>query len=306
MENLSIQPEKKIIIADFTKKAIVFLVTLFLFIVFSVSIFISAPAAFPKGIIIHIEKGENLKTLSFELKNKKIIRSRVFFEASVVAYRGEKHIEVGDYLFENRLNVFEVARRIVQKDRRLASIKITIPEGYDNLQIAELAFLKLKNFDKEKFLVQAKEGYLFPDTYFFFSSDDEGDVLKNMSDNFERKIKTVKPEIILSGKSESDIIIMASIIERESKGSVDRGYISGILWNRINKDMPLQVDASLDTYKEKGLPKYPISNPGLEAIKAAIHPVLSNYLYYLHDKNGIIHYSRTFEEHKKNKFRYLK
>ena len=99
---------------------------------------------------------------------------------------------------------------------------------------------------------------------------------------------------------------MASIIEREAKGDSDRGYISGILWNRINKNMPLQVDAALKTYKTKGLPEQPICNPGLEAIKAAIHPVLSNYLYYLHDKNGVIHYAKTFEEHKKNKLKYLK
>ena len=127
-----------------------------------------------------------------------------------------------------------------------------------------------------------------------------------MSDNFERKIKTVRSDIVSSGKSENAIITMASIIEREAKGDIDRGYISGILWNRINKKMPLQVDASPDTYKVKGLPENPICNPGMEAIKASIHPVLSNYLYYLHDRNGIIHYAKTFEEHKKNKLKYLK
>jgi UPF0755 protein len=203
------------------------------------------------------------------------------------------------------LPVFEIARRIVQKDRRLASVKLTIPEGFDVSEIAESTSLKLKNFDKEKFLLEAKEGYLFPDTYFFFSSDDEVDVLKYMSDNFERKIKQVLPEIISSGKTESAIITMASLIEKEAKGDVDRGYISGILWNRISKKMPLQVDSAMETYKTIGLPKGPICNPGMASIKAAIHPIASDYLYYLHDKNGVIHYARTFEEHKRNKLKYL-
>ena len=69
--------------------------------------------------------------------------------------------------------------------------------------------------------------------------------------------------------------------------------------------MLLQVDAAPETYKTKGLPTNPICNPGLKAIEAAIHPLNSTYLYYLHDKNGIIHYAKTFAEHKQNKIKYL-
>ena len=305
MENLPIQDNLN---SEFfnSKKLYFFVVAFFLFIVFFYFLFFSAPFSFPKGIVVSIEKGENLRELSFDLKEKKIIRSRVSFEAFVILCGGEKHIAIGDYLLENKLPVFEIARRIVQKDRRLASVKITIPEGFNVKEIGDLAFSKLKNFNKEDFLTKAKEGYLFPDTYFFFSSDNEEDVLKYLSDNFERKIKQVLSEIASSGKSESEIIIMASIIEKEAKGDADRGYISGILWNRIKKNMPLQVDAAMETYKTKGLPMNPICNPGMESIKASIYPIVSNYLYYLHDKNGMIHYAKTFEEHKKNKLRYLK
>ena len=168
--------------------------------------------------------------------------------------------------------------------------------------------LKLANFNKDKFLLEAKdkEGYLFPDTYFFLNNANETDVIKSMSDNFEKKINPLLSEIISSGKTEKEIIIMASIIEREAKGEIDRDVISGILWKRISIGMPLQVDAAPETYKVKGLPKSPICNPGLEAIKASIHPQSSPYLYYLHDKDGNIHYARTFAEHKKNKLKYLK
>lgn len=278
-----------------------------LFVSFVIYYFLfSAPLKFPNGIVVEVNKGENLRELSLDLKNKKIIRSRFTFETFLIIYGGERYISTGDYFFEGKLPVFEVARRIAKKDRRLASVRITIPEGFSNLQISESVSLKLKNFNKKLFLEKAKQGYLFPDTYFFFSSDDEQDVLKYLNENYIRKMKNIKNEIYSSGKTEKEIVVMASIIEKEAKGDNDRGYISGILWNRIKKNMPLQVDAALETYKTRGLPEEPICNPGMEAIKASIYPIPSNYLYYLHDKNGQIYYAKTFEEHKKNKAKYLK
>jgi UPF0755 protein len=292
--------------SSFTRKLFFYFLIFLLFIFSFYYLFFTAPLGFPKGYVLSIQQGENLRSISLDLKNKNIISSRISFEAFVIMYGGEKHLAIGDYLFENKLPVYEVARRIVEKDRRLASIKITIPEGYNVSEIVDLASTKLKNFNNERFLLNAKEGYLFPDTYLFFSSDDDREVLKYMTENFSRKIKLFKNEITVSGKTEEDIIIMASIIEREAKGDSDRAYISGILWNRISKNMPLQVDAAPITYKTKGLPNAPISNPGIESIKASIHPSLSNYLFYLHDKDGLIHYARNFEEHKKNKQKYLK
>jgi UPF0755 protein len=99
---------------------------------------------------------------------------------------------------------------------------------------------------------------------------------------------------------------MASILEGEANGNLDAPTISGILWKRISLGMPLQVDVDKKTYREKGLPQNPLNNPGLVSIKAAIKPEKSNYLYYLHDKGGIVHYAVTFEEHKQNINKYLK
>ena len=99
---------------------------------------------------------------------------------------------------------------------------------------------------------------------------------------------------------------MASILEGEANGKEDIYIISGILWKRINLGMPLQVDVDKSTYKEKGLPSEPLNNPGLLAIKAAMAPESSVYLYYLHDEDGVVHFARSFEEHKKNINDYLK
>jgi len=269
--------------------------------------FLNAPVDFPIGTIVKIEQGMSLSNVSFLLEEQHIIRSRLVFEALVIIFGKEKRVISADYYFENELPVYEVARRISKGEHHIAPMVVTIPEGFDNAQIAQAFASKLINFDKAKFLLEAKglEGELFPDTYFFLITDNQKDVLKLISENFEKKTATLRKEIASSGKTEKEIIIMASIIERESKGESDREFISGILWKRLNRDMPLQVDAAPETYKRKGLPKSPICNPGLTALKAAIYPQKSPYLYYLHDKDGNIHYAKSFSEHRQNILKYL-
>jgi UPF0755 protein len=290
------------------KKIVFYAVGLIVFLSLFCFLFFSAPGNFPLGTVVKIEPGMSLHSVSSVLKKQHIIRSRLAFEILVIIWGGEKHIISADYLFENKLPVFEIARRIAGGKHHMAPVVVTIPEGFDVNQIGDIATLELANFNKTEFLLGArdKEGYLFPDTYFFLNNADEIDVIKSMSDNFEKKINPLLSEIISSGQTGKDIIIMASIIEREAKGEIDRGVISGILWKRISIGMPLQADSAPETYKVKGLPKSPIGNPGLEAIKVAIHPQSSPYFYYLHDKNGNIHYAKNFSEHTKNKSIYLK
>ncbi|MES2315296.1 MAG: endolytic transglycosylase MltG [Patescibacteria group bacterium] len=265
-----------------------------------------APSDFPVGAIINIEEGKGLHSVSRDLESENIIKSRVAFEFFVMLYGGEKHIIPADYLFEHPTPVFEVARRISRGERHLAPVAVTIPEGFNILEEADAFTAKLPNFNKANFLTAAEEGYMFPDTYFFFTTDTEADALRLMKANFEKKVAPLRPEIAAAGKSEKQIIIMASVIEKEAKGNADRALISGILWRRLAIGMPLQVDAALETYKSRGLPKDPICNPGLDAIVAAIHPEKSGYLYYLHDKDGVVHFAKSFAEHQANIKKFLK
>src|SRR3989344_3281491 len=277
-------------------------------LIFIYVLFFSAPKNFPEETIVNIKERASLRSISGDLETNNVIRSRVVFETLVIIFGGEKYLASGDYLFKHRASVFEVAKRLSKGARGLAPVKVTIPEGFNVFDISEAFGLKLVNFNEDKFLSETKdkEGYLFPDTYFFLTTDSEKDVLRSMTDNFEKKVSSLKPRIVASGKTEEDIIKMASLIEEEAKGDVDRAIISGILWKRLAIGMPLQVDAVPDTYKTKGLPENPISNPGLKAIEAAIYPKISSYLYYLHDKEGNIHYAKTFTEHQMNIRKYLK
>ncbi|MCR4306594.1 MAG: endolytic transglycosylase MltG, partial [Candidatus Yonathbacteria bacterium] len=142
-----------------------------------------------------------------------------------------------------------------------------------------------------------------------------------------QKTFALRSALEASGKTSGEVITMASIIEKEAITSTDKRLVSGILWKRIDIGMPLQVDApfayaigkntfqlTLDdlavdspynTYKNQGLPAGPIANPGMESILAALEPEKSSYLFYLSDRKSIIHYSATFEEHKRNKSLFL-
>ncbi len=270
------------------------------------------PATLNTETTIYIEEGQSLRSVSELLKRESVIKSKAIFEMLVVANGGEKRILPGEYKFYKN-SVFDVARIISGGERSLAPIKVTIPEGFDVNDIANIFSSKLIKFNKEKFLASAKEkeGYLFPDTYFFLNIDNEDDVILYLTRNFEEKTKAIFEDMPQKNSqgleiNKKEIIVMASIIEKEAKGNGDRELISGILWKRLKIGMPLQVDAAPNTYNEKGLPVKPISNPGIASIKAAIYPEDSPYLYYLHGFDGDIHFAKTFDEHRQNKLKYLR
>ena len=270
--------------------------------------FLNAPTDFPTGTVITVNPGDNLRSVSLKLKEGNIIRSRIVFELFTIIYGGEKHIIPADYFLDKKETVYGMARRIERGERRLSAIKVTIPEGFTARDMAEVFDSKLKAFDKDKFLSTASqyEGTLFPDTYFFFTDDTEVEVIKAMRGNYEKKVDPLRREIALTKKTEREIVIFASLVEGEANGDADREYIAGILWRRLNIGMALQVDVAPETYRARGLPKDPVGNPGLESIKSVLFPKKSDYLFYLHDKEGVIHYAKTYTEHNINIKKYLK
>lgn len=276
-----------------------------LFIVFY--FLISAPFS-SAPTVVHISSRESINSVTNELINKNVIRSKKVLKAFIFALGGDKDISVGDYYFEKNCPVWRVAWMLSHGVHNISPIKVTFQEGLTNDQVAELLSKNIPNFNKDLFLdeVAGKQGYLFPDTYFFYPLSKIDEIKDGFSLNFNKKISKYKSEISNSKHSLNDLIIMASILEKEAKGDADNELIAGILWKRISLKMPLQVDAAPETYKNKGLPKDPISNPGLSSILAALHPKESNYLFYLHDKNGIVHFATTYKEHKNNINIYLK
>jgi UPF0755 protein len=280
----------------------IFLVTLALFFYFG----FSKPNSFSSAKYVYIEKGTSLLKIGEELKKEGIIRSKTVFVVLEKIASAEKSVKAGDYFFKEPASVFDVVVRLFKGDFGIEQKKIIVHEGETYIEIAENmeGFI---NFDKKKFLEIAKtqEGYLFPDTYFLYVNVSAEELVEKLKNNFDEKIKPLDSEIKNNSESFSDIIIMASIIEKEVADPVDRLVVSGILWKRIDKGMPLQVDAAPDTYKYKGLPPAPICNPGLDTIEAALNPKASPYYFYLTGKDGKTYFAKTFDEHKKNKEKYL-
>ena len=300
-------------------------VTAFLFLFYLTS----APQDFPTGRIINIETGATLTEISNVLAEKSVINSPLFFKLSVRYIERDSMAIAGDYFFDKPLSVFDVAKKITQGEYGLTPVKVTILEGTTISEMAEVFEEKFSEFDSERFLELAtsSEGYLFPDTYSFLSNTREDQIFEEMRDTFDKRIASIQEEIDTSGRSLEEIVIMASIIEKEAWKEEDRKLISGVLWNRINIGMPLQVDAAFlyingkntyhltyddldidspyNTYKYKGLPVGPISNPSLSSLKAAVLPEESEYLFYLADRSGNTYYAFNFEEHKKNKRLYV-
>lgn len=292
--------------------------------------FFVAPDDFPVPYHLTIERGQTLFSVSEELLEDSVIRSPRVFEMFMLSLGNEKSISEGEYYFSEPLTVLGVAMRISGKQFGIDRERVTFPEGFTTINMADRLVATFPGFDRALFLELAEgdQGYLFPDTYRFFPSLAPDLVVTTLKRNFDKKIAPLEASIAASGRSLEDTIIMASIIEKEANGEEDRAVISGILWKRIARDMPLQVDAPFlfllnkesseltlkdlaidspyNTYRYKGLPPGPINNPGLESIKAALTPASSPYLYYLHDSEGGIHYASTYAEHQANIKRYLK
>ncbi|HUX80962.1 MAG TPA: endolytic transglycosylase MltG [Candidatus Paceibacterota bacterium] len=291
---------------------------------------LAAPNNFSSGTIVRIQYGTSVPEIAKELADAHVIAHPTLFRLFLRLAGTSNDIQTGVYKFKNPPNLFQVVFRLATGDFGLPAVRLTFIEGAtvreDALQIAQaLPDISAKNFLT---LAAGQEGYLFPDTYFFQSSADVPSIIALMRSNFDAKIALLTPDIATSKHSLSDIVIMASLIEKEARTSADRRMVSGILWNRIARSMPLQVDAVFgyiynretyapsftdlkvdspyNTYLHIGLPPGPIDNPGLDSLEAAVHPTPTHYLYYLTDKNGDMHYATTYAEHQANLRTYLR
>ena len=291
----------------------------------------SPPSSFPKQLLFPVHSGETGLDIATALKIDHAVRSEFLFRVLLRLYGGQTHIAAGTYYFPEPLNAFAIAWRLRVGNFNIEPIKITVPEGTDTEHMSLLLSQSLPIFDANTFLhlAQPHEGFLFPDTYFFYPGESMTDIVQTMHDNFNAHMAApdVQTAVASSGKSLVQLVIMASLLEKEAPDTKNRQIISGILWKRIELGMPLQVDAVFpyitgkssgditradlqtrspyNTYLNLGLPPGPITNPGLDSIMAAATPVVTDYLYYLSDKKGNFHYSATYAGQLANEKKYL-
>jgi UPF0755 protein len=289
--------------------------------------FAASPALFPRNAIFVVEKGWTIAHIGEQLKQEQIIRSPLFF--SILVSADGRPIQAGAYAFTKSMSVWEVSESLLSGSNAIKPIRVTFPEGSTAKEMADILLEIVPGFEYKDFINRAtpKEGYLFPDTYIIAPGTSNGDIIAMLEKNFDAKIETLKPEIDRSKKTVAELVIMASLLEKEARTYDVRRTIAGILWNRIDADMPLQVDAVFgyikgtktfhpsyddleiespyNTYRNNGLPPGAIGNPGLEAIRAAATPLKTKYFFYLTDRSGVMRYATNFEGHVRNRALYL-
>jgi UPF0755 protein len=239
-------------------------------------------------------------------------------------------VKASTYIFDAPLEINKVAESLIAGDHDSNLVRLTFTEGERVTTIADRAQRVLKAFDKDRFLELAnkKEGYLFPETYLVPANFTADDLYKLMSNTFLEKIETVNEKIQNQALSLEEIIILASILEREANTVESKKIVSGILQKRLEIGMALQVDASIEyilgkplseltandlkkespynTYLNRGLPPTAIGNPGMAAINAILEPIPTEYFFYITGNDGEFYYAVDFDGHRRNIARHLR
>ena len=269
-----------------------------------------------------IKKGEGVRRIANHLKTAGFIKDPIVFFLLVKQMGIEKKIQAGSYTLSPSQNAREIAKNLTLGTQ---DIWVTIPEGKRAEEVADILSINLPSYDESwRTLLVENEGYLFPDTYLFPKEATVEMVVSTMRNTFDQRFAEVSNTTSLS---KEQLVILASMIEREAKHEEDRPLVSSVMHNRLDLGMALQIDATIqyakekignnwwatvkaveyktvaspyNTYLQPGLPPGPISNPGLSVLKAAANPTNTEYLYYISDKNGINHYAKTIDQHNAN------
>jgi len=281
--------------------------------------------------IFVINRGDGVREISFNLKDNGLIKNPIAFFLLIKQLRLDKEIQAGDFRLNPSMNSQEIAENLMHG--RLDTW-VTFQEGLRAEEIAKILEENIPTYNPswKNELIQ-KEGYLFPDTYLIPTDADIDLVITTMTDNFEKKFGSLR-NIQKKSLSKNDMVIIASMVEREVLYQEDRPLVAGVILNRLNIGMKLDIDATIqyalgfnqiqkswwkknltfddleidslyNTYKKPGLPPRPIANPGLSALQSVLEPESTDYLYYVSDKDGRNHYAKTLSEHNENINKYL-
>ena len=294
-------------------------------IVFGLSLYLySRPAGTSqdkKAFVIN--RGDSLVDIATRLEKTQLIKSRYAFILFSYTKGLNKKLQSGTFYLYDSMNLFQMIDRISKGGSTDYWLKI-IPGS----RLEEFA----PNTD---FVITATglEGRLYPDSYLIPQYYTNQQIIDILLKNFDKK-NAEASESATTSLDDKDTLVLASLLEREAKNLDDKKIVAGILINRLELGMPLQVDASIqyakdslfkpekywlpissddkkiespfNTYKNSGLPPLPICNPELNSLIAAYHPSPTDYIYYIHDNTGQIHYAKTLDEHNANVAKYLR
>jgi len=278
------------------------------------------------NIMFVIKDGDSLVNISQNLKSKSLIRNKYSFLFYIYTLGLNKKIQAGTFRLSPSLSTKDLIVKLSKGG--VSDYWLKIIEG---TRVEENA----DSFPKGTSFV-GKEGYLFTDSYLiptYFTADQIFSVIQS---NFDKKFAQAKIDATNTKLTDKQILVLASLLEREGRSLESKKMITGIILNRLNIGMALQIDATVlyirdsqtknitnywklpitksdislsspyNTYKNPGLPPSPICNPGYNSLYAAFHPINSEYMYYITGNDNLMHYATTLDQHNSNIAKYLK
>jgi UPF0755 protein len=277
------------------------------------SIIFAVPKNFPVDKNFTVNENESIRSISKRLEEEGYISSSLLFRTGVSFLGKDRVISLGGYAFPKGYSLVQMITIFGKGRADFPLLSVTIPEGSTSFEVASILVKAAPTLSAsvlhEIIAKYQADGKLFPSTYFLLPSYKEEDVVNLMLSTFMKKVGSLaisSAKIPTPLTSESEVLVLASILEGEANSEESMKIVAGILLSRLSKGMPLQVDVAPITYKQKGLPLVPINNPGLSAIASVLHATPSEYLFYITGNDGKMYYAKTFEEHKKNIKMYLK
>jgi UPF0755 protein len=301
--------------------------------------------------------GEPAAEVAARLREAGVVRSEGLFLLALRNLGLDGELKPGEHDLAGAKTYAEIAERLATERRVRDEVTLTVREGWTlrdiQAELARLGHPAAERFfevagsparldyepppawlERYPFLAARRpgstlEGFMFPDTYRLFADASAEGVAEKLLANFGRRVDAGLTRAIgESGRGFMDVVVVASMLEREVRQPATMRMVADIFWRRLALGMRLQADSTVNyvtggarsavtleeleteslynTYRHGGLPPGPIGNPGLEAIRAAIDPTPNDYLYFLTDADGGIHYARTFDEHVRNKSLYLR
>ncbi len=284
--------------------------------------------------VFEIPKGQSFLSTVAKLHEESLVpHNYLFLSYSVITF--QYHFKAGRYVIPDNISIAALVR-MFHKGATNDDIVIRIPEGSNvndiDKIIARTGLLPAQAFLNANAVVY--EGYMLPDTYRFLPGTKVSDIITTLTNNFTKKTKAEFNDLSI----DKNAVIVASILEKEEATDTDMKIVAGIIYRRLKLGMPLQIDATVaygacrpyfdrgqycepskvpvatyirrvspyNTYKNKSLPPDPISNPGLRALNAALHPRNTDYLFYLNTSDGTAVYSKTDTEHVRAVQKYLR
>ncbi|MBI5745412.1 MAG: endolytic transglycosylase MltG [Nitrospirae bacterium] len=305
---------------------------MFLFI-FSFYLFLYTPPSADKlERVIEISEGMSFRAMADLLKREHLITNKTYFILLGRYTLLDRKVMAGEYGLNARMLPEEILTKF--KYGKILLHEVAIPEGYTAKQIAQLlSEKKLADYTIFMNLIYNKEfalalgvnsptleGYLFPDTYLFPRKLKAEEIVGSMVKKF---FTVYTPDLVEKAQmlrmTTNEVVTLASIIEKETSNRNERTLVSAVFHNRLRKGIPLQSDPTViyalpnfngdltkadlktktayNTYKRKGLPPGPISNPGRESIVAALYPIRVDYLFFVSKNDGTHYFSTSLSEH---------